>query len=301
MRPPSARVFVLGVSGMLGHALMREFEATSSLEVYGSARELGRLPEYLSADQVKRVFLGVDALDLDSVRRPLNEVRPDIVVNCIGVIKQDPASRDPVNTISVNSLFPHVLARECARQNARLIHISTDCVFSGAKGNYAESDIPDPSDLYGRSKLLGEISAAPSLTLRTSVIGHELGSNRSLVDWFLSQSGVVKGFNKAIYSGLTTTEFAHLLARVVFPRTDLAGLFHVASTAISKFDLLRMIADEYGWKGTLVRDDAIVCDRSLSAEPFFSLTGYRAPSWPEMIAQMRRSTPAEHRYVPRHA
>lgn len=300
MRSPSARVLVLGVSGMLGHVLMGELDATGSLEVYGSARELGRLPEYLSVDQIKRVFLGVDALDVDSVRRPLNEVRPDIVVNCIGVIKQDPAVADPVNTISLNSLFPHVVARECARVNTRLIHISTDCVFSGAKGNYAESDIPDPTDLYGRSKLLGEISVGPSLTLRTSVIGHELGTNKSLVDWFLSQSAVVKGYDQAIYSGLTTTEFAQLLARVVFPRTDIVGLFHVASTPISKFDLLRLVADAYGWTGTLVRDDAVVCDRSLSAERFFSLTGYRAPSWPEMIAEMRRSTSAEHRHVPRH-
>ena len=134
MRQQAPRVLVLGVSGMLGHALVREFDAGRSIDVYGSARELGRLPDYLSADQVGRVFLGVDALDMDSVRRPLRELQPDIVINCIGVIKQDPAISDPVNTIEVNSLFPHLLARECARANARLVHVSTDCVFSGNRG-----------------------------------------------------------------------------------------------------------------------------------------------------------------------
>ena|SRR5450759_1352397 len=284
---------------MLGHALMSEFSDMDSLEVYGSARDIGLLPEYLPADLLERVILGVEASDLDSVRRAISEARPDTVVNCIGVIKQDPAVDDTVNTISVNSLFPHLLARECARQDARLIQISTDCVFSGRRGNYAESDLPDPSDLYGRSKLLGEVTVAPHLTLRTSIIGHELGTTRSLLDWFLSQSGVVKGFAKAIYSGLTTVELARVLATVVFPRSEISGLYQVASTPISKFDLLTLVADEYGWEGKLVRDGAVVIDRSLVAERFFALTNYHAPLWPEMIAEMHRTLPAGRRYARR--
>ena len=149
-----------------------------------------------------------------------------------------------------------------------------------------ESNNPDPVDLYGRSKLLGEVSRAPALTLRTSFIGHEVGSSISLVDWFLSQSGVVNGFTRAIYSGLTATEFSRLLASVVFPRDDLTGLYHVASTPISKYDLLSSIADEYGWSGKLVPFSDFECDRSLLADAFFSATGYRPPEWPEMISQM---------------
>ena len=285
---------------MLGHALIDELDAAGSLDVYGSARELGLLPQYLSADQLKRVIPGVDALDLDAVRRLLTDIRPEVVVNCIGVIKQDPAIHDAVYTIEVNSRFPHLLARECARENARLIHVSTDCVFSGKRGNYVESDIPDPADLYGRSKLLGEVAIAPALTLRTSVIGHELGTARSLVDWFLSQSGVVKGFTKAIYSGLTTIEFARLLASVVFPRNDIVGLFHVASTPISKFDLLGLIAATYGWTGELARYPDVAYDRSLSPGAFCSLTSYRPPSWPEMIGEMHRSALAARLHNPRH-
>jgi dTDP-4-dehydrorhamnose reductase len=239
-------------------------------------------------------------LDLDTVRHLLRDIRPSVVVNCIGVIKQDPAIGNAVCTIKVNSLFPHLLARECERVDARLIHVSTDCVFSGKRGNYVESDIPDPSDVYGRSKLLGEVATAPSLTLRTSVIGHELGTARSLVDWFLSQSGVVKGFTRAIYSGITTIEFGRLLATVVFPRKDIFGLFHVASTPISKFELLSMIAAAYGWTGELIRDPEVAYDRSLSPEAFCSLTSYRPPSWPEMIGEMHRSALAARLHNPRH-
>jgi dTDP-4-dehydrorhamnose reductase len=295
------RVLVLGVTGMLGHGLMSQLGAMGPFELHGSARRMGLLPEYLTTDLLERVIVGVDASDLDSVRRAIGEARPDIVVNCIGVIKQDPAIEDAVNTITVNSLFPHLLARECALQNARLIHISTDCVFSGRRGHYAESDLPDPIDLYGRSKLLGEVAVVPHLTLRTSIIGHELGTTRSLVDWFLSQSGVVKGFAKSMYSGLTTTELARVLATVIFPRSDMAGLFHVASSPISKFELLGLVAAEYGWEGEMVRDSAIVVDRTLSAVRFIGLTGYRAPSWPAMIAEMHRSFPARRPYAPRAA
>lgn len=295
------RVLVLGVTGMLGHALMSQLGSMGPFELYGSARRVGLLPEYLPADLLERVILGVDASDLDSVRRAIGEARPDIVVNCIGVIKQDPAIEDTANTITVNSLFPHLLARECARQNARLVHISTDCVFSGRRGHYAEGDLPDPIDLYGRSKLLGEVTFVPHLTLRTSIIGHELGTTRSLVDWFLSQSGVVKGFAKSMYSGLTTTELARVLAKVVFPRSEVAGLFHVASSPISKFELLGLVAAEYGWEGELVRDSAIVVDRTLSSEPFSGVTGYRAPSWPAMVAELHRFMPARRRYAPRAA
>jgi len=286
---------------MLGHALMSRIGVLGSFEVFGSARGLGVLPDYLPADLLQRVMVGVDATDLDSVRRAISEVKPEIVVNCIGVIKQAPAVDDAANTINVNSLFPHLVARECSHQNARLIQISTDCVFSGRRGHYSESDLPDPTDLYGRSKLLGEVTIAPHLTLRTSIIGHELASARSLVDWFLSQSGVVRGFARAMYSGLTTVELARVLANFVFPQSDITGLFHVASEPISKFELLGLVAAQYGWEGELIRDCEVVIDRTLSAEPFSALTGYHAATWPDMVAEMHRTRPAHHRNSPRTA
>jgi dTDP-4-dehydrorhamnose reductase len=228
---------------------------------------------------------------MDSVRRLLKDLQPDVVINCIGVIKQKPEIEDAIGTITLNSLFPHLLADECAGRDIRLIHVGTDGVFSGNRGRYSEADNPDPADLYGRSKLAGEVTSPPALTLRTAVIGHELGSNRSLVDWFLSRSGTVNGYRRAIFSGITATEFAHLLHSVILPRTDLTGLLHVASTPISKYELLHLVGREYGWRGQLTPFDSFTCDRSLSADALFSLTGYRPPTWPEMIAEMHRHAP----------
>ena len=276
---------------MLGHTLLSEFEHVESVEVHGAVRTLGLLEHALSADLLKRVASGVDAMDIEAVRALLRDVKPHVVVNCVGVIKQDARISDAISTIKVNSLFPHILARECVEIEARLIHVSTDCVFSGDRGNYVEEDTPDPTDFYGRSKLLGELTSAPALTLRTSIVGHELGSTRSLVDWFLSQSGMVNGYTRAIYSGVTTTEFARILSSVVFPSKQLTGLLHVASDPISKYELLRLVASEYEWRGTLVPFPGYACDRSLSAKAFHSLTDYRAPSWAQMIKAMHDSKP----------
>lgn len=285
------RVLLLGVTGMLGHTLLRELGRAPELDVYGTARRrdaLRAVPEELR----DRVTTGIDATDTDAVRQVLDTVRPDVVVNCVGVIKQHPGVEDPVNTIAVNALLPHLLARICAGYGSRLIQVSTDCVFSGERGGYTEADLPDPRDLYGRSKLLGEVTAAPALTLRTSIIGHELASNRSLVDWFLSRTGVVRGYTRAIYTGVTTVEFARLLRSVVLPRPELSGLYHVAAAPISKYELLRLIADAYGWNGQLVPYDEFHCDRSLRAEAFHAATGYRPPPWPEMIADLRAAATA---------
>lgn len=283
------RVLILGVTGMLGHTLMRELSRDKSFDVYGSARSIRLLEKVFTKELISRVTPMSEATDMGLINRLLDNVAPDIVVNCIGVIKQDPSVGDASRTISLNSLFPHLLADSCAQRDIRMIHVSTDCVFSGIEGGYVESDNPDPVDLYGRSKLLGEVDEYPALTLRTSFIGHEIASNLSLVDWFLSQPDKVCGFNNAIYSGLTATEFSHMLISVVFPREGLTGLYHVASTPISKYDLLCEIAKEYEWPGTLVPSWDFKCDRSLSASSFFGETGYRPPEWPQMIAEMHRS------------
>ncbi|MDM4718316.1 SDR family oxidoreductase [Micromonospora sp. WMMA1363] len=282
------RVLVLGATGMLGHTLIRELARDLAVDVRGAAR-VPNVATLFPADLAGRITTGVDALDADGIRRLLHRVRPDAVVNCVGVVKQRPEVQDAVQTVSLNALFPHVLLRECDQVGARLIQVSTDCVFSGDRGNYQETDPADPTDLYGRSKLLGEATYGGALTLRTSIIGHELTSNRSLVDWFLTQSAVVRGYTKAIYSGVTTVEIAWLLRTVVLPRTDLAGLYHVAASPIPKFDLLRLIAAEYAWTGEIVPFDGFVCDRSLSADALAAATGYRPPGWPEMIARLREA------------
>ena len=271
MRP---RVVVLGVTGMLGHVLLRELHRGGEYEVFGSARDSAVLRRAgFPAESLDRVTTGIDVSDHVRVRRLLERLTPMAVVNCVGVIKQRPEVTDAVRTIELNALFPHWLARECSAVGARLIQVSTDCVFSGRTGGYTEADQPDPPDLYGRSKLLGEVTGAGHLTLRTSIIGHELSGHRSLIDWFLSQSGTVRGYTGAIYTGVTTWEFARLLRTVILPDPELTGLFQVASSPISKYDLLRQVGRQYDWDGQIVPFDDFSCDRSLSGQALFDRTG----------------------------
>ncbi|MEW2141771.1 SDR family oxidoreductase [Micromonospora vinacea] len=283
---PTRRVLVVGVTGMLGHAVIRELSDAPDLDVHGVARSIEDRAGWYPQRLLDRIIPAVDATRFGRVRQLIEDLRPDVVVNCVGVIKQRPDVQDAVQTVTLNALFPHLLADACGQLGSRLIHVSTDCVFSGRRGGYVEDDLPDPPDLYGRSKLLGEARGGSALTLRTSIIGHELVTNRSLVDWFLSQRGQVRGFTRAIYSGVTTVEFARLLRTVILPRTELTGLYHVAAEPISKYDLLRLIAEVYGWPGDIVPDDQFTCDRSMNADALAQATGYRPPNWPDMIRSM---------------
>jgi dTDP-4-dehydrorhamnose reductase len=233
-----------------------------------------------------RVRAGVDVEHQNSLVRILDQVRPDVVVNCAGLTKHKPDAEDPLVSIPINTLMPHRLAGLCKLAGVRLIHVSTDCVFSGDKGGYVEDDRPDAHDVYGRSKALGEVHDPHAITLRTSTIGHELQSRFGLLDWFLSQEGRCKGYTRAVFSGLPTVVFAQVVRDVVIPRKELSGLYHVAAKPIAKSDLLKLIADVYGKTIDIVPDDTLVIDRSLDATRFRLATGYVAPEWPELIKLM---------------
>lgn len=281
-----ARVLVLGVTGMLGNAVFRVFSADAGHETWGTLRGAAALRNFpLQAHE--RLLVGVDALDQDALAAAFSRVRPDVVINCVGLIKHLADAKDPLTALPINAMLPHRLARLCELSGARLIHVSTDCVFSGHKGGYLESDTSDAEDLYGKSKYIGELHDLPhAITLRTSIIGHELGSSHALVDWFLSQQGSVKGFTKAIFSGLPTVELARVMKDFVVPHLSLNGLYHVAAEPIAKFDLLGLVASEYGKQIDIRPDDALVIDRSLNGSRFREATGYVAPGWPELIRRM---------------
>lgn len=289
-RPAVTDVLVLGASGMLGHALMHELPRhLPGVTVRGTVRSLDTAPEAVRDAFGDRLVDDVDVLDHERVAALVQDLSPDVVVNAVGVIKQVPGVEDHVLTAEINALLPQRLAQVCESVGARLVHPSTDCVFSGRAGGYTEDDLPDPVDFYGRSKLLGEVGA-PHVTLRTSIIGHELRHGGSLLEWFLSQRGrQVKGFTGAVYSGLPTPELARVVAEVVIPRPGLTGLWHVATAPITKFDLLGLVAEEYGWEGDLVPESSYACDRSLDATRFARETGYVAPSWPQLLREMRES------------
>lgn len=279
------RVLVLGVSGMLGNTVFRFFSKSADYEVFGSARSAA-VRKIFSPVLADRVIVGTDVDNSDSLALLFAKVKPDVVINCIGLIKQLAEANDPLQAIPVNSLLPHRLARLCEIAGARLVHISTDCVFSGSKGNYLETDLSDAKDLYGRSKYLGEVDYPHAITLRTSIIGHELNTAHGLVDWFLTQNGTINGFTKAIFSGFPTIELAHIIKDVVIPQPQLFGLYHVASEPISKHDLLKLVAQVYGKKIEILPQDKFILDRSLNAEKFKLASGYVPPAWPALVEKM---------------
>jgi dTDP-4-dehydrorhamnose reductase len=280
-----ARVLVFGATGMLGHVMLRVF-AESAFRVTGTVRSPGSIG-LLPAAVRDRVLPGVDVENSDSLVSTLETVRPDVVINCVGLVKQLSTAGDPLAALPINALFPHRLSRLCALAGARLIHISTDCVFSGAKGMYSEDEPSDATDLYGRSKYMGEVDAPHAVTLRTSIIGHELGSAQGLLEWFLAQQGPVKGYRRAIFSGLPTVELARVVIEHVLPRPELRGVYQVASEPIAKFDLLTLFAREYGRSTSIIPDDAVSIDRSLNGERFRRASGYVAPRWPDLVRRMR--------------
>ena len=282
----SKRVLVLGASGMLGNAVLRLFAQCPGYQVFGSVRSAGAL-RLLPSDLHQRVITGVDVENIDSLTRLFAIVRPDVVINCVGLVKQLAEADDPLTAIPINALLPHRLARLCEVARARLVHMGTDCVFSGAKGMYTETDAADAKDLYGRSKYLGEVDYPHAITLRTSIIGHELDGARSLVGWFLAQTESVKGYNRAIFSGLPTVEIGRVIRDHVMRHPELHGVYHVSAEPINKFDLLALVAQTYGKTIDISADDQLVIDRSLDSTRFRQATGFVPKPWPELLRTMR--------------
>ena len=279
------KILVLGASGMLGNAMLRVMSAQEAWSVFGTVR--GVDPALHAAAPRAVLIPGIHADKPDSLLAAFAQARPDVVINCVGLVKQLSNAEDPLVAVPINTLLPHRLARMCEVAGARLVHVSTDCVFSGKQGSYKELDEADAQDVYGRSKLLGEVDYPHAVTLRTSIIGHELGSAHGLIDWFLSQQARVKGYTDAVFSGLPTFELARVVRDFVIPHASLRGVYHVAAEPISKHDLLQIVKREYGKNLQIEPDDQVKINRSLDASRFREATGYLAPAWPDLIAKMR--------------
>lgn len=281
------KVLILGAGGMLGNAIFRLFASTSRDSVTGTLRSSSK-DRYFTPEQRSRLIDDVDVTDDRALTAVFDEIRPTVVINCIGIIKQHSAAKDPLTALTINAVLPHRLAQLCKARGARLVHMSTDCVFSGSRGGYQETDFPDADDLYGRTKYLGETHYPHTVTLRTSIIGHELGSAYSLIDWFLSQEGSVKGYSKAIFSGLPTIEVARVIRDLVYDNPALSGVYHLSADPISKQDLLSLVAQTYGREIEIIPDRTVNIDRSLNSERFRQATGYVPAPWPDLIQAMYR-------------
>lgn len=280
------KILVLGCSGMLGHTLFHDLLINWGYDVKGTVRHIDNVTNFFFDDLLERVIPNVDAFEPETVKRVINDFSPDVVINCIGMIKQQPAAADPLKVITLNALFPHQLASFCKEFSCRLIQPSTDCVFDGSKGAYSELDKMTAEDLYGISKFMGEVHYDHTLTLRTSIIGHELNSNLSLVEWFLSQQVSVCGFTKAIYTGFPTIEISRILAEYVIPDTSLSGLFQVSSEPISKYNLIMLVKKIYGKNIQIEPFDGFTDDKSLISKRFREKTGYIPPPWEQLVQKM---------------
>ena len=282
------RILILGGGGMLGHRLWLELSRAHEVwvTVRGSRHDIPDLPGV----ERGRILERVDATNSELLVRAFGRARPEAVINCVGLVKQRAAGNDPSLAIEVNALLPHRLADVCLTSGSRLIHVSTDCVFSGRDGNYTEKSIPDADDLYGRTKLLGEVTDSHTLTLRTSIVGRELKERQGLAEWFLAQQGPVRGYTRSLFSGVTTHQFSRAVADYVLPHPELQGLYHLSGEPIAKYQLLQLLNSSYRRNSIIEPDDEVICDRTLDSSRFRAATGFVAPAWPDMVEEMASDT-----------
>ena len=282
------RVVVLGGTGMLGHKLFQILRERFPGTICTSRQNVRQTPfDRVDVLQGDDVISGVDVMDFERLHGILAESEPDYILNCVGIIKQRKEAHDAIQSITVNSLLPHKLAEMAREWGGRVIHFSTDCVFSGKCGGYDEQDESDADDLYGKSKFLGEVTTDNAITLRTSIIGRELVKHKSLLDWFLSQNHkTVVGFTRVIYSGVTTNQMAEVVTNIIRNNLRLSGLYQVVSEPISKYDLLGLVREAFGLDIEIEPDEKVVSDRSMKGDKLRDAIGYVSPPWQVLIKNL---------------
>jgi dTDP-4-dehydrorhamnose reductase len=278
------RILILGGDGMLGHQLFKHLSKEHEVKV--TLRQNLSAYEKFNLFFPENTFAGIDVRLTDQLLEVFGEFQPQAIVNAVGIIKQRLSSKEIIPSLEINSLFPHRLAVLCKAIGARIIHLSTDCVFSGKKGNYREEDPSEAVDLYGKSKYLGELNEQHCLTFRTSMIGRELSRKKSLLEWFLAQKGSIKGFKKAIFSGFTTQELSRIIEMILKQNPTASGIYHVSSDPISKYDLLFLIKDRLQLPIEIIPDESFVCDRSLDSSRFRQEFNYNPPPWEKMVEEL---------------
>ncbi|MCE1227128.1 MAG: SDR family oxidoreductase [Geobacteraceae bacterium] len=280
------RLLILGGDGMLGHQLLKSL--ASNHEVMVTLRQDQEAYSCTNIFSAHNSFFGIDVRSFDRLTEVCADFKPHAIINAVGIVKQRPTAKESIPSLEVNALLPHRLAVLCKVMGSRLIHFSTDCIFSGSKGNYLENDSSDAEDLYGKTKYLGELHEKHCLTLRTSIIGCELFRKKSLFEWFMGQEGTIKGFRKAIYNGFTTIEMARIISMMLTRHPNINGVWHVSSEPIDKYALLQLFKTKTGKQIEIVADDSFVCDRSLDSNRFRKTVGYTPPTWEAMITELAK-------------
>lgn len=273
------RVLLLGATGMLGGYLVKALP--EHFKTYSPKPRNGET--FIRPENIGWLSTHLDLSNLKSLDGLLEECAPDVIINCIAVTPNSNAAADPIENINVNSLFPHLIARSASRYACKLIHFSTDGVFSGKRGNYAECDLPDPPDIYGRSKLLGEVVGDNCLSLRTTFYGLSSG-NKGLLDWLFTQrGGHVKGYKNYIFSGLSMGALASAVIAIIGKPIFPSGLYHLGGPPTSKYDLLTMVSERFRLNITVEPVLTPVANRSLDSSRFWEMIGEDMPQSVAML------------------
>jgi dTDP-4-dehydrorhamnose reductase len=281
------RILILGGDGMLGHQVFKQLRPRHDVRV--TVRQDFEAYKEFGLFSPETTFDGIDMRSLDGLVEVIANFKPQAIINGVGIVKQRHTAKESIPSLEINSLLPHRLSVLCKAIGARLVHLSTDCVFSGKKGNYRESDPSDAEDLYGKSKFLGEVHSGHCLTIRTSIIGRELTRKKSLFEWFLAQSGKIKGFTNAIYTGFTTIEMSRIIERMLISYPSASGVYHASSEPISKYALLVLFRDKLGKDIEIAPDDTFICDRSLDSARFRNEFKYVPPTWESMVEELMKT------------
>ncbi|MDD5492760.1 MAG: SDR family oxidoreductase [bacterium] len=282
------RIIVLAGGGMLGHKMWQGLSAYFK-DTYVTLRKTRSHYDQTGLFQSNQVIDNLDLADFKKLNHILDEVNPDVIVNCAGVTIRSKEGEKVIASVNINSLLPHHLLAWCKKKGARVIHFSTVCVFNGVKGGYTEENLPDAQDLYGRTKTLGELYDEQALTLRSSFIGREIEGKAELLEWFLAQRGrQIKGYRQAIFTGVTTKVMVDLTRDLIRKFPKLSGLFHIASEKLSKYELLLLMKEAFKVNIDIAPEDNYVCKRDLIDTKFKTTTGLICPNWQEMMADIAK-------------
>jgi dTDP-4-dehydrorhamnose reductase len=274
MEKMKKKILVLGSTGMLGHVFYNALKQQTNYEVV----------DLVFRNKLNENSIICDVTDKYKLAAVIKELNPDIIVNCIGVLIKG-STYNPANAIYINSFLPHYLVTLAVDCSARVIHVSTDCVFSGNKGEYLESDYRDANDVYGRSKALGELLGDNHLTIRTSIIGPEIkAAGEGLLHWFLKQEVSIMGYTEAFWGGVTTVELSKAIVAAI--DQNITGLIHLTNgEAISKFEMLQMFKTTFNRNSlTIESSEGKKINKSLKSER--KDFKYSVPSYAQMFTDM---------------
>ncbi len=279
------KILLIGANGLIGYNIFRNLIKSKEFNIFLLVRSKKNINNFYRSFHFDKLIELKEFKNTSLLESFLKELKPSIVLNCAGITKHSPNIKNISEVLYINSIFPRNLSEICSALKIRLIHLSSDCIFSGSSGMYKDKSFPDANDLYGISKALGEIDKENHLTIRTSTIGHEAQTSYGLLNWFLKQKEC-KGYKNAIFSGPTTLELSKILKDLIIPNQHLSGVLNISSDPIDKYSLLKLIKDTYSLDTVINKCSEVRINRSLNSEKFRTMTNYSVKSWGNMIREM---------------